>query len=180
MPRGRKKTAPAEPQFLDKDGLPVDALGRPVPFDLTPAKPGPKPAVVCSPELTQRICGLIAQGAWPHVAAQSCGVMQQTYNIWMKHTDPEYREFQEAVLKAAGEARQAAERRVYEENPSMWLTKGPGREREGQGEGWGDKTTIEVRKQGVMDLSALSDEELDDLAKIAAKVKALALGQGEE
>ena len=93
-----------------------------------------------TPEIVRTITAYIRSGAYPAVAAEAAGVDAATFAHWMqlgaKRRGPRrYRELRAAVVAAAAQARVTAELAVFADDPRTWLTKGPGREREGAA-GW--------------------------------------------
>ena len=101
--------------------------------------------------LIKQIALRIKAGAFAHVAAGSVGIGVSTFYRWLAEGESEdapplFREFREAILQAQSAARQHAEMRVFKENPSTWLLRGPGREREDRpGEpGWGEKSVVSI------------------------------------
>ncbi len=136
------------------------------------------------------ICARIAQGAYPWVAAVAEGVQKSVFYAWMDETvkkgEP-YKTFRARINSAMAEARSSAETRIHANNPALWLTKGPGRERMNTtDEGWSDKqATVNVGVQSVtinnatqINLSALSDEELDQLEALTKKTLQLPANVG--
>jgi len=79
-------------------------------------------------------------------------------------SDPGYREL---VRKASASARALAEQTVFATRPDLWLLKGPGGRGE-NGAGWGDRAevTASVKVEASLDLSKLSTEELETLARL--------------
>ncbi len=139
---------------------------------------------------TDAICARIAQGAYPWVAAVAEGVQKSVFYMWMSEDtrkgDP-YKTFRARINSAMAEARSSAETRIHANNPALWLTKGPGRERMNTtDEGWSDKqATVNVGVQSVtinnatqINLSALSDEELDQLEALTKKTLQLPANVG--
>jgi|VirMetMinimDraft_7_1064189.scaffolds.fasta_scaffold06330_2 hypothetical protein len=61
-----------------------------------------------TPELQDKICGLIRGGNYMHHAAAACGIHKSTIHDWIKKGEEEkrqpYADFAEAVARARGEA----------------------------------------------------------------------------
>lgn len=100
-----------------------------------------------TPDIQKDIVDRVRIGAYPWVAAQSCGIPPSTFYRWMasgeKDSQSRYREFWEMVTAAAAYARMLAEGEVRKEDPFKWLRYGPGRERPGE-PGWTDSTQVDV------------------------------------
>jgi hypothetical protein len=86
-----------------------------------------------TPAVQARICHYIRLGAFPHVAAEACGVPREVFELWLargrrRRPERKYRLFREEVLQAQAEARMRAESRALVEDALSWLKSGPGKE----------------------------------------------------
>ena len=73
-------------------------------------------------------------GADPAVAAEAAGVDADLFARWLKigegrRAPRAYRDLVGAIRTAAARARVAAELAVHADDPKIWLTRGPGKER---------------------------------------------------
>lgn len=125
-----------------------------------------------TPQVKATILAYIKNGSFDHVAAQAAGISARTFREWMargegrsvRPSNPELREFAEAVRKARAEARVIAEAEVHRAKPLSWLAHtAPSRDGE---QGWSKQPTS-------IDLAVLSFEELQALI-LAAETYALA------
>jgi hypothetical protein len=129
-----------------------------------PGRRGPQPLLTM--ERHQRIVELLRSGAYENIAAQAAGVGLRTFYRWVSRgeadpDDPLYGPFAADVAQARAEARSVAEVRVHQERPEVWLTKGPGRSRQGR-PGWTDvKVEVEV---------TLAERQAELLARVMAGV----------
>ncbi|HZY89657.1 MAG TPA: hypothetical protein VFE78_32850 [Gemmataceae bacterium] len=84
-----------------------------------------------TPEVEQTLLTYVRAGGFPDVAAAAAGVPAEVFARWLrKGRGPgarRYRDFREAVLQAAAQARMAAEVQVFQKRPLDWLRCGPGR-----------------------------------------------------
>lgn len=107
-----------------------------------------------TPELTERICAFIRSGGFPHVAAAAVGVAPGVFSEWLangrrRDGSADCRHLASEVMQAAAQARLRLEMAVYKNEPVVWLTRGPGREKRGV-PGWslppaGTREEIEAR-----------------------------------
>ncbi len=93
-----------------------------------------------TPELQQTIAAYVRAGGFPHVAAGAAGIPAPVFERWLRRgrkrgAEPAYRDFSEAILQAAAQARMRAETAVFKNRPLDWLRSGPGRETTGN-PGW--------------------------------------------
>lgn len=92
-----------------------------------------------TPEIEEKITGLIRAGAYGWVAAEANGVPQRVFARWLrlgaKKGRSSYRRFYEQVQQARAQARARVEMETREKNPVAWLRHGPGREQFGR-PGW--------------------------------------------
>lgn len=163
-----------------------------------PPRPGRQPLKFKDIRLTQvmadGILEAIEKGAYPHQAARAYGIPSSVWYEWLKRgrgglnangvEAPERLvEFVHLVEEAAAKACLKASGVVFDTNPLMWLTKGPGRERPGT-IGWADKAIPENadldkpekaegdgKHSAVMALferikDRLTDDELADMMKL--------------
>jgi hypothetical protein len=88
-----------------------------------------------TPLLQDQIVAYIRAGAYPHMAAEACGVLQEQFVAWvelgLKQKKGKYRSFVCEVRKAHAQARITAELAVFNEHPRDWLKHGPGKPKEG-------------------------------------------------
>lgn len=101
-----------------------------------------------SKELIKQVSASIEAGAWDYVAAESAGIAQSTFYLWLQQAeagtdDPLLIEFSEAIERARATARTNAENRVFAEKPDVWLLRGPGRQ-SAQRPGWSSESTVTV------------------------------------
>jgi len=94
-------------------------------------------------ELAKAICETIRAGAFPTIAAETCGLGQTTFFRWLrigrsKRAPAPFRQFWQQVEQARATASHNAETRVFRSSPLEWLRKGPGRAR------WGDRTELTI------------------------------------
>lgn len=90
-----------------------------------------------TPEIHKRICALIRQGAYPHVAAETCFIPRDVFEKWMDVGCPVgktrkkngYTQFWLDVTQAAAHARYLAEAAALKDDPLAWLKHGPGKDR---------------------------------------------------
>jgi predicted DNA-binding transcriptional regulator AlpA len=136
---------------------------------------------LCTPDTIKRAAAYIRAGAWDHVAAQAVGISKSAFYKWMKWGE-EGREpwatFYKEVTEARAIARLRAEVELAKTDPATWLLKGPGRDRPGE-PGWGNTDRLEVTGRGggpirvgaapAIDVSKLTDEELELLERLAEK-----------
>ena len=84
-----------------------------------------------TPAVHSTIVGLVAAGAFAHVAARSAGIAPATYHRWLDRGRQAksgiYRDFYDAIHEAHARARAGAEIEVRRTNPLSWLRLGPGR-----------------------------------------------------
>lgn len=146
-----------------------------------------RPAMLTE-ETEKLILAAIGGGAFAWAAAAAAGVSSTAFHRWMADPRPEYQEFAEKVRKARARARIGAELRVYKERPLDWLRVGPGRDREGE-PGWTDPGKVQVTGKVAhahvhavlppiepeLDLTQLTDEELDELDRLTSKAQRKAL-----
>lgn len=178
-----------------------------VPAHLAPRNVGRRgPKVKITPEIIDRVCEAIANGAFAWVAARAAGISTFAHGEWLRRgldpdDDPIFAEYRERVETAKAIARQHVERRVSVEHPLQWLARGPGRDEGNPDEpGWlPEKSSVEVSgKNGKpiavahahahvhahtiegLDLSKLDDGDLDELQRIFAKALPPAPGSGSE
>jgi hypothetical protein len=86
-----------------------------------------------TPEVEQTLLTYVRAGGFPAVAAAAAGVPADVFARWLRQghgpgARRRYRDFREAVLRAAAQARMAAEVQVFQKRPLDWLRCGPGRE----------------------------------------------------
>lgn len=119
----------------------------------------------------------IRLGAFPHIAAQSLGICQGTFYLWLQYGEAGksrvYSQFYEDVMQAAAEARISRELYVAEHQPLEWLKLGPGKTTK-DSPGWTDRKEeektitqeikIEESRTGIVQ-GAL--QELADLGLVA-------------
>jgi len=82
-----------------------------------------------TPELTQKICGLIVAGTFEHVAAGACGISRHTFMEWMnrgegrdeRSADKKYSDFANAVRLARDQSRAGAKVTVRKTDVKWWL-----------------------------------------------------------
>jgi hypothetical protein len=134
----------------DKDVTSIDSL----PGLSSPEKRPVGRQTLLTPERQQTIVSYIRAGMWDYIAAEAAGINQDTFYEWLRRGDglegrpaeSPFTEFSEAVRQARAEARGSAEIEVKREAPTVYLTKGPGRERPGR-PGWtsvGDGQTAQT------------------------------------
>jgi hypothetical protein len=93
-----------------------------------------------TPALQQQLCAYLRAGAYPHVAAEACGVPREVFDDWLRRgtarpaREP-YRSFAAETRQAMAQARAGAEVQTLQKSPVTWLKNGPGRERPGA-PGW--------------------------------------------
>jgi hypothetical protein len=128
----------------------------------TPSAPTPPPSekhpagrkTLLTSEIQAKIVAYIRAGMWDYIAAEANGVNQDTFYEWIRRgeqtddrpPEPRFAEFAEAIRQARAEARGTSEVEVKREDPIVYLTKGPGRERPGR-PGWtsvGDGQTAQA------------------------------------
>ncbi len=85
-----------------------------------------------TPEVEQTLLTYVRAGGFPNVAAVAAGLPADVFARWLgKGRAPgarrRYRDFRDAVLQAAAQARLAAEVQVFQKRPLDWLRCGPGR-----------------------------------------------------
>jgi len=130
-----------------------------------------------------RIVELLAAGNYQETAARAAGISRSTFHRWMKRgahakqrgKDSRYRDFRDSVKKAEAVAEVAAVKCVIDASETKWQAamtflerKFP--ERWSRGERVEHSGTIE---QPTIDLSVLTDEELDTLDTITAKIEGI-------
>jgi hypothetical protein len=86
-----------------------------------------------TPEVEQTLLTYVRAGGFPNVAAAAAGLPADVFARWLrKGRGPgarrRYRDFRDAVLQAAAQARMAAEVQVFQKRPLDWLRYGPGRQ----------------------------------------------------
>jgi len=100
-------------------------------------KPGPRRSSPnlynrWNPALAERIFTFVRAGAFPHIAAQAAGLPLKIFRDWVQRgTSRPYSIFRHFVIKlheAASQARLAAEIKVFQDKPEVWLRHGPGKE----------------------------------------------------
>jgi predicted DNA-binding protein (UPF0251 family) len=155
----------------DKTGFPVEA----------PKKRG-RPS-----KLTKTVAAKIVEylevGNYQETAARAAGISRSTFHRWMKRgadaksrgKDSRYRDFRDSVKKAEAEAEVRAVKCVIDASETKWQAamtylerKFP--ERWSRGERREHSGAIE---RPVQNLSVLSDEELDQLLVLTAKMEGL-------
>jgi hypothetical protein len=85
-----------------------------------------------TPEVEQTLLTYVRAGGFPTVAAAAAGLPADVFARWLRQGGApgarrRYRDFREAVLQAAAQARMAAEVQVFQKRPLDWLRHGPGR-----------------------------------------------------
>jgi hypothetical protein len=107
-------------------------------------KPRTGRKTLLTPEIQQTIVASIRAGMWDYIAAEAAGIHQDTFYEWLRRgsegfqgrpPEPPYSEFSVAVIQARAHARGTAEIAVRQESPSVYLTRGPGRDQPGR-PGW--------------------------------------------
>lgn len=129
----------------------------------------------CTPDLLEKVCELIRRGTYKHVAAMACGISPSTLYRWLR--DPSQKDVREQLYAVEAAARADAEHRIFAEKPSLWLTRGPGRDRGDPDQpGW-TLAPKEIRIEGaiehsaaVPDTSRLSEAERRQLLEITSKM----------
>jgi hypothetical protein len=135
-----------------------------------PKKPKGRPpgSVALTPKIAETIINCIRAGIFDFVAAEMAGISDRTFRDWMSRgagthpTRPSTRKlrvFYEAVRQAKAQARAALEARVYQENPTVWLTRAA--RSKVDRDGWTDHPPDPMEAR-FGDLSAYSDQELDE------------------
>jgi hypothetical protein len=93
-----------------------------------------------TPEIARQIAAFVRAGGFAEIAAQAAGVPPELWKLWeqlgRKPRGPrKYRILMQQIDEAAAHARLMAEMEVHKTKPDLWLTRGPGKEREGR-PGW--------------------------------------------
>jgi len=86
-----------------------------------------------TPEVEQTLLTYVRAGGFLQVAAAAAGLPAEVFVSWLRKgrapgARRRYRDFHDAVLQAAAQARMAAEVQVFQKRPLDWLRHGPGRE----------------------------------------------------
>jgi hypothetical protein len=86
-----------------------------------------------TPEVEQTLLTYIRAGGFLQVAAAAAGLPADLFARWLRKGGEtgarrRQRDFREAVLQAAAQARMAAEVQVFQKRPLDWLRYGPGRQ----------------------------------------------------
>jgi hypothetical protein len=86
-----------------------------------------------TPEVEQTLLTYVRAGGFPNVAAAAAGLPADVFARWLRKgrapgARRRYRDFRESVLRAAAQARMAAEVQVFQKRPLDWLRHGPGRQ----------------------------------------------------
>ena len=135
-----------------------------------------------TPEVAQHIVDQVREGAFVHVAAAQVGVADSTLRNWLVRDEPLYRDFQMRVEQAHAQKRGECEVLVAMTDPKYWLknaAKDDGPDRPG----WGDRVEVKgemdhrhghvhttLEQLHMEQLERLSDEELEQLQKLQAKL----------
>lgn len=129
-------------QFEDKRSTKAHIMKRAAALDATDALPSswvtaerrrrgrPAGSVSLTRERQERILGLIRNGVFDHVAADTVGVSPRTLRDWVARGEgrsnrpatPKLRAFAKAYRQAKAEARAIAESRAYREHLLKWLS----------------------------------------------------------
>jgi hypothetical protein len=85
-----------------------------------------------TPEVEQTLLTYVRAGGFLQVAAAAAGLPADVFVRWLRKgrapgARRRYRDFHDAVLQAAAQARMAAEVQVFQKRPLDWLRHGPGR-----------------------------------------------------
>jgi hypothetical protein len=85
-----------------------------------------------TPEVEQTLLTYVRAGGFLQVAAAAAGLPADVFLRWLRKghgpgARRRYRDFRDAVLQAAAQARMAAEVQVFQKRPLDWLRCGPGR-----------------------------------------------------
>lgn len=152
----------------------------------------------CSYELADEIAEEIERGAFDFVAAGQFGITPATFLRWLERGHIEWEEqygddvesgempdddeyisvhayFYLVVLRARSVARGSAERKVFNEKPDVWLSKGPGRKDWGDGQATGMSVTVNNNNpNGVVTQQIITTpEQLLEVAHILKSIGAM-------
>lgn len=118
-----------------------------------------------------RICELIASGAWDYIAAEAAGISQNSFYKYLER----FPVFKRNVEAAKAQARADAEKRVREMDPAKWLRYGLGKDRPGR-PGWtgkddssGNAVTADITVWKCLD--TLTADELVELKRLVEKAR---------
>jgi hypothetical protein len=80
------------------------------------------------------IAAFVRAGGFAANASEALGIPAAVFAEWLRLAEQpgsraEYRALREAVLAAAAQARLKAETEVFKKKPSVWLQRGPGKDR---------------------------------------------------
>lgn len=154
----------------------------------------------CSYELADAIAEEIERGAFDYVAAGQFCITPAQFLRWLErgHTEWEelyggdleseemnaldddevisvYAYFYLTILRARSVARGSAERKVFNDKPEIWLSKGPGRKDWGDGQATGLSVTVNNNNaDGVVTQQIISSpQQLLDIANILKSIGAM-------
>ena len=103
-----------------------------------------------TPELQEKICGIILKGNYISTACQACGIGESTYYRWIEEGEKaesgEVREFWEAVKKVEAEAEQKLLDRIELASIDSWQAAAWMLERKEPGK-WGRKDRLSFKDE---------------------------------
>jgi hypothetical protein len=73
-----------------------------------------------TPELIERIAGLVRSGITPYRAAELCGIGSSTHYRWMESVREPYREYRESIKRAEAQWEADAIRQVQVHGQKHW------------------------------------------------------------
>ena len=103
----------------------------------------PKERIALTEPLLAEIVQRIEAGAYPHVAAEACGVPAEVFTDWLSRhgrpgkrpPKPIFKKLAQAIRQAQGRARCQAEMAMLSDDAKTWLLSGPGKDADGR-PGW--------------------------------------------
>jgi transposase len=132
-----------------------------------------------TPQVHERIVGLIEAGSYAEPAARAAGISASTFYSWMERGELEedgiFREFREAIKRAEAVAEVSAVKVVTSAMPRSWQAAMTFLERK-HPDRWGRRTRAEPSEQPATnqrpyDLSRLTDDELETLDDLLRKAE---------
>ena len=84
-------------------------------------------------EYVSRVAAFVRAGGFAAVASEAAGVPAAVFAAWLRSArgrprNPLYKQLDDEVRTAAAQSRLAAEIKVFEKRPEVWLRHGPGKE----------------------------------------------------
>ena len=127
-------------------------------------------------EVSERICRAIRAGNYPATAARAAGIAESTFYRWMEEgrsaESGKYRDFHEAVKRAEAEGEARAVVLISKAMAKDWRAAMALLERR-HPERWRRRERLEhaiAEERPILDLSLLSEEELQTLEGIGARL----------